>query len=308
MIYNTLIWGCGQVYNDIFNAIKLQEIKGEIKVIGITGNQEIYQEIDGYPFYSRYDLLDKKIDLIIVASNDYSSICADALLYTSLSEDRIIPGKVLKIPEINIEKYLRLVESRISIIANNCWGGVTYHSLGLKFNSPFINMFLDDENYLRLLRDFDKYINCDLSFKRMNYEENLKRNYPVCDLNGEVELHFNHYTSFEEAYQKWNARLKRLNKNNLFIMMYTEDIQKAEIFDQLQFAKKVCFVPLGRKRYCMKSVLEVDVEKYGNSKMRFFEILNNIAIGKYLDYDIFELLDGNINHRRISKVNSNDQQ
>ena len=61
--------------------------------------------------------------------------------------------------------------------------------------------------------------------------------YRLCCSN-DVELHFNHYVSMEEAERKWNDRLGRLNWNNLFIMMFTEDYQAAEHFDSLSYDKK----------------------------------------------------------------------
>lgn len=203
------------------------------------------------------------------------------------------------IPDFDLDKYLKLVESHISIIANNCWGGLVYHSLGMRFRSPFINMFLLDDDYIKLLSDLERFLGYDLLFVRMRYEEVLNREYPVCSLNGEIELHFNHYTSYEEAKEKWDIRLNRLNKNNLFLMMQTCDYESAKRFDDLEYKKKVCFVPYDMKTDDLKSALKMNLTRFDEDDYPLWKVVNGIADGRYVDYDILKLLAGDLNHNRI---------
>lgn len=36
----------------------------------------------------------------------------------------------------------KVKNQNVTIIASNCIGGMVYHDLGLKFNSPFINLWI----------------------------------------------------------------------------------------------------------------------------------------------------------------------
>ena len=36
----------------------------------------------------------------------------------------------------------------------------------------------------------------------------------------DIEIHFNHYISFEEAKNKWDERKRRINYDNIYIVMY----------------------------------------------------------------------------------------
>lgn len=132
----------------------------------------------------------------------------------------------------------------------------------------------------------------------MGYTPVLKRNYPVCRLD-DVELHFNHYTSMEDVSEKWIKRLKYLNWNNLFIMMFTEDYCSLKDFDRLPFGKKVCFVPFESP---LESAFNLQVAAYSEmQKVPFWEIVNKTASGYYHDYDLIQLLiSGKVNHDRYN--------
>ena len=49
-----------------------------------------------------------------------------------------------------------------TIVCNNCVAGVIYHNLGLRFNSPTINLFIKGADYLEFVKHFRYYSNCDL--------------------------------------------------------------------------------------------------------------------------------------------------
>ena len=94
----------------------------------------------------------------------------------------------------DFEQYVKFINEKVSIVSNHCWGGFTYHSLKAEFLSPFINMFIPQEDYIRLLEDFDDYMKEEIKYYKNEYEPNLQSEYPVALL-GDVELHFNHYLS-----------------------------------------------------------------------------------------------------------------
>lgn len=297
-MYRILIWGCGLQYGRYINAIKYQEILGNIEVAGVTGKDRLYKYLDGYRFIPLEELDNENIDYVVAASEEhYKEICTMAVKM-GFDSNRIMQGKVFCLPYFNFARYVDLMQSNISIIANNCWGGVAYHALGMQFYSPFINMFLNDADYIRMLSNLSYYLNQQLQFERMGYTPVLKRNYPVCRLD-DVELHFNHYTSMEDVSEKWIKRLKYLNWNNLFIMMFTEDYCSLKDFDRLPFGKKVCFVPFESP---LESAFNLQVAAYSEmQKVPFWEIVNKTASGYYHDYDLIQLLiSGKVNYDRYN--------
>ena len=68
--------------------------------------------------------------------------------------------------------------------------------------------------------------------------------YPVGDLNG-CQIHFMHYHTFEEAFAKWKARSRRINFQNLLVILVERDgctYEDLQAFDQLPFTNKVAVV------------------------------------------------------------------
>jgi uncharacterized protein (DUF1919 family) len=168
----------------------------------------------------------------------------------------------------NEEKWLESLRKRNhnlepTIVTNNCIGGVIYHNLGLRFNSPTINLFFNGEDYLEFVKNFEYYINCDLT-----QIEDSNRPYPVGKLlskdceHQEIKLYFQHYKTYEEASQKWVERCKRVKLDNIYYIWEFYDtlcdmnllkefdtlpIKKLAIthreFDDIECAKKVsCYI------------------------------------------------------------------
>ncbi len=149
-----------------------------------------------------------------------------------------------------------------TIICNNCIAGVIYHNFDLEFKSPTINLFFFSPDYIKFLENFEFYINQELNFVKKSKYFDEKPSYPI-GLLFDIEVHFLHYTSEKEAYIKWNKRIDRINKNNLFIIGSDKDLcqfDHIERFDKLQFKNKIFF---SAKNYpSLKSVIHI--EKYNN--------------------------------------------
>jgi uncharacterized protein (DUF1919 family) len=118
---------------------------------------------------------------------------------------------------------LRLKNKSFTIISNNCVGGGIYHKLGIPYSSPTVGLFFFSEDYIRFLEHFEYYIKQPLQFKESSiYKEanELKKiiPYPIATLGDDVEIHFLHYRSQKEAVEKWDRRMKRINRANLFFI------------------------------------------------------------------------------------------
>ena len=49
-----------------------------------------------------------------------------------------------------------------TIISHNCVGGVIYHDLGLKFNTPTINLFFMAKDFIKFCNNLIHYLNCEM--------------------------------------------------------------------------------------------------------------------------------------------------
>lgn len=140
-----------------------------------------------------------------------------------------------------------LKNTNFVIIANNCFGGQVYKSFGLPYNTPFVGMFLYGPCYMKLLKDFKKYLAQDLVFIKESVYNDREKTYPVALL-GDIELHFSHYTTEKEVVEKWyrrkNRMLKKFNLDNIyFVISDRERVDKKIIkeFHRLPYKNKLSF-------------------------------------------------------------------
>lgn len=191
-----------------------------------------------------------------------------------------------------------------TIISNNCWGGMIYESYNLPKESPTVGLFFMAEDYIEFLSDLKEYINGKLEFiepqtsrwKDMPQISGDKRfgSYPVGVLsNGKnsIEVFFLHYHSEQEAREKWQRRIRRINWDKLLIKFNdqngcTED--EVSKFLRLPFKNKIFFTCKqweneNREEYiCIHQFPKHDFimasyEPFGNNKYcNVTDIINNL--------------------------------
>lgn len=162
--------------------------------------------------------------------------------------ERVIPAYVLNLPAFRMGDYVRLRELGISFLSDDCWAGLMYNTLGMEMQSPFINMFIRDGDYLRLVSDPEKYLREPLVPVNLRKATTGSRYYPVVRL-GDVEMHFNHATDpqkFEEYAARWYIRRRRIRYDRLFAKFAVKDPETEEeclrVFASLPYPHLV-FVP-----------------------------------------------------------------
>jgi uncharacterized protein (DUF1919 family) len=170
-----------------------------------------------------------------------------------------------------------------SIISQNCIGCLMSHDLGLPFNSPTVNLYMEADDYIRFLENLDYYLEID--GRNIKFIES-ERTYPVGYL-GDIKMFFVHYRTEQEVIKKWNARRIRVNKNNMFIIMTDRDGCTEQIFQRftsLKFKNKlffsheekdenfVVYMPCFRKKNQVGSLTD------------FCNILGKRYYEKYFDY------------------------
>lgn len=295
MVYRVIIWGFGGIYNSHVNLLRYFEERGAIRVVALTATElPGFRSIDGHPLVEVKDISKVCFDYIIVMSNAYFWDIVKVAVSNGIEERRLLPYRILDIPFLDFEEYIRLKESNITIISNNCWGGVVYHTLGLECRSSFKNLFLEDADYLKMLRNLRYYMDCDMQFGKYKVDAHSKEKYPVMRLD-DISIHCNHETIPDCAIEKWNRRKQKMNYGNLFIEMYTEKEEMADEFLRLeQYAHKVCFVPFEDVREGV-----VQLKLYPGQK-EFYETVNSNAGlgGNSVDYRILDLLKSKIVSRK----------
>lgn len=296
MRYKLILWGLGSVYNKCLNIIKYYEYLQQIQIVAVTSNPLYdFGLIDGYKIVSNNKLPDIECDYIMVMNDRHFAEIVGCLTDMGISRKKILNYKILQYPNINFEEYIKLKNSDITIISNNCWGGCVYNTLGLECLSPFKNLFLEDEDYIKVLKNLKYY--CGQKVQPLEYLVDIHSNerYPVLQL-GDVKIHCNHDSSYEGAAEKWNRRVSKINYQNLFVEMYAEDRKIAYEFSQLNYDKKVCFVPFESD---INSCYKISIQA---GQKEFWEAVNsNGAAGNYSwAYNVIKMLNGDINNSRIN--------
>lgn len=126
-----------------------------------------------------------------------------------------------------------------SIISNNCIAGCIYHDLGKKFLTPTINLWMSESNFIVFANNFSVYLNAPVFELKDD-----KYNYPCGEIvpgrgYKNIELFFKHYSSFEEAKNKWIERASRVNLEKIRIVMVSIEGKKdiVEGFKTIKYKK-----------------------------------------------------------------------
>lgn len=146
----------------------------------------------------------------------------------------------------------RIKGRSISIISNNCMGAEICHSLGMRFNSPTVNLQIMPEDYIRFCSNLVHYLKEDVQecteFTRHQRQmirkefdrevEELSFPFGMC---GDILIAFQHYQSFDKAKEDWNRRCSRVDLSHCGIILTVDSKyeEEAMAFDQLGYANKI---------------------------------------------------------------------
>ncbi|WP_407423349.1 DUF1919 domain-containing protein [Methanobrevibacter sp.] len=281
-------------YRKYFNLLERELKKENIKIVGALFDNDLrYNVLDGFDIYESLDDVENvEFDYFILLRR-YKSIRSE--LRKMGFKQKVISIRVFRLPNFDFLKYEKLIKNPPSIISRHCWGGLLYHHLGMKFYSPFINLFLLDSDFNKLAKDFSYYIKQELVFDREEYEHNLKRNYPVAKLD-DIYIHFNHYNNFEVAKKRWDTRKKRIRYENLFFETTTENAKIAREFDSLPLEHKLCFY-WGKSK--SPNIIDFSAFMKPSEKGSLGMVVNNTANGKIPYFNPIDLL---LNYNYKSRI------
>ncbi len=111
-----------------------------------------------------------------------------------------------------------------------------FHDLGLKFQSPTVNLMLTQTDFVQLILHIDNYLNGEFEFF-----EDPDLTCPCAWLCAEglpsIRITFTHYQNKEEAVRKWLERSTRINRDNLFIFLMERDGLTREQIEKVAMLK-----------------------------------------------------------------------
>lgn len=123
-----------------------------------------------------------------------------------------------------------------------------YRHFGLQYSSPTVGLYFYAEEYIKFLQDWKRNIFAPLrviSAEESRYSEDLfqkgQRTVPIGVLGEEIEVVFLHYKTKEEALEKWNRRVQRVNVDNVFVKFSEQNLCEKRHIDAF------CTLPLERK-------------------------------------------------------------
>ena len=148
-----------------------------------------------------------------------------------------------------IKKY---VSTDTSIISSNCFAGRIMQDVGMEYNTPTLGLWFMPDDFPKFCSKLEYYLNCDIVEKEHSKNQlgeykrthRLKHPYPVGSLGGDVEIHFLHYYTFDEAATKFKRRANRVATDNMIMIAMeqngcTEEDVKA--FDAIPYKNKLIF-------------------------------------------------------------------
>lgn len=175
----------------------------------------------------------------------------------------------LKINKMGSKKRKNKIKNQnVTIIANNCFAGITYEYLSLPFNSPTIGLYFFAPEYIKFIKKLKFYTSLELrplDFSKSKYckeLEKLNQKNVILGKLDDVEIVFLHYNSFEEAKQKWERRCKRINYNNIVFKFNDQNLctqKELKEFNEFNSRNKICFTS---KKYNYDGFIQM--KKYSN--------------------------------------------
>ena len=223
--YRVFIWGVSAIYNRHLLNLKYREDHGEIEVLGVYDRDICCgSKLDGYRLVRKEQIVETPHDFVIVMAKWTEKVITEEYLELGGKREKILPYRILDVPGLTLEQYETIRNAHFSIISSDCFGGMLSHTLNLPFLSPFVNLWIESGDYLKIAGDLKHYMSIAPRFVR--FQEAMgpfdEKQYPVLKV-GDVTLYCNHDRDPEEAIAKWERRKQRINYGALLLTSLVND-------------------------------------------------------------------------------------
>ena len=162
----------------------------------------------------------------------------------------------------------KIKNKNLTIISNNCWGGIFYRNNNLEYLSPTLGMFFMADEYIKFIYEMKKYISAEINFisiedsKYCEYLKMIKYDGLIAKIL-DLEICFLHYDSEVEAREKWNRRKERINWDNILFKFNDQNLctyDNLKKFEEFEAKNKICFTA---KKYPELNTIQIKkFEKY----------------------------------------------
>ncbi len=129
----------------------------------------------------------------------------------------------------------RIHKRSFTLISQNCVGGVIYHMLDMPFKTPTINLYINDEDFVKLAENPRYYFSIEPEPLLEKYIEPTDEqvNYPLIKV-GDITVYCRHYNSCKEAIDSWNRRRERIDYNNIYVIATSWNLhESAELIERI---------------------------------------------------------------------------
>lgn len=156
----------------------------------------------------------------------YSKEKLAAALHTLKKQPKRVKNRLLREKRNACIRRQRkqLQTKNISVISQNCIGGVFYHDMQLQFLSPTVNLYFTAEDFVRFVQDLPRYL-------AMEPEMHWDEEFPIARLE-DVTVRFMHYETCKEAQEAWQRRKARVQWDKILVLC-----SDMEGFDDAVFAQ-----------------------------------------------------------------------
>lgn len=175
--------------------------------------QKILGEKRGRRFYCRQQL-------IALRSNVLNAVRAPLRWKTRMS------GKLTSLTKlIRVRAAAKMAPGQaLTVISQNCIGGVFTHDLGMPFCSPTVNLYLPAADFIKFAKNLEHYLNAEL---KLTWGEE----YPVGTLE-DIKIYFVHYDHCRQALEAWERRKKRVDLSKVLVLSTDRDGFSEALFEQ----------------------------------------------------------------------------
>ncbi len=305
MARKVLLWGMGNEYENLLNSILFEIHKGNIIVEAVVCKiDDIFtSKRDGFRIVTKKDVKVLEFDYVLVTSRHYYEEIKKDAMDEGISESRIIDASVLYLPFFDFKRYVNLIENPVTIISDDCWSGYVYNRLKLPFSTPFINIYIENEEYMKLIQNIDYYLKSELTMVR---EGNLQEGiFPIAALgkgSNQVKMQLVHDATFAEGKENWDRRKERINLENIFVKMRFSISDKnkeilIEAFKSVPW-KKILFYNGDEDIYGKFETDRFIWRQHKMDRVEYFCYYDYCRLAYKYDLDILKLLNGDSNYSR----------
>ncbi len=239
-----IIWGAGEDYLKRRQYLEYEIKKSNIQCVAICSKDHYANSIEGIQVYPSIAQVTEDYDYILVFSDKYYDEIRNEIKQCGIEKERILDSRVLETYGFDFTLLFDLIENPVTLVTPDCMGALIYSYYKLPFTSPFILTRIQPEEYIRLLENWNECISSELKLgvDSNPFLETYARGI-LGNGDSEVWLDLYHYKDFVSAYEAWERRKKRINKDRMLFIcqINNENIRNRFLACHLP-GKKIGFV------------------------------------------------------------------